>query len=256
MRTGAVLPASKALPPDLVARLRASLERLNPGGGRIGLAVSGGPDSMAMLLLAHQAIPGQFEVATINHGLRAEAADECALVAVECAERGGACAVLAVTEQESSFRADPAVPNLGKIAREEIDRRAERLGVPGLAVGLALRLRSPDGTTYAERIDAAKTEKQLSEIFEDFIGMVPLGKRLFAGYNPVRTGGPMQVSIAFAEAHAQHIALGAQGQTGVRRQQGRREHDQGGKNQQAATNAASLPRKVLNHSRHARCPHH
>jgi hypothetical protein len=31
---------------------------------------------------------------------------------------------------------------------------------------------------------------------------VPLGRRLFAGYNPVRTGGPMQVSIDFAERHA------------------------------------------------------
>jgi hypothetical protein len=113
------------------------------------------------------------------------------------------CAVLAVTDQESSFRADPAVPNLGKIARDEIDRRAERLGVPKLAVGLALRLRSPAGSTYAERIDAARTERELSEIFEDFISMVPLGVRLFAGWNPVRTGGPMQVSIAFAEAHAQ-----------------------------------------------------
>jgi hypothetical protein len=32
--------------------------------------------------------------------------------------------------------------------------------------------------------------------------MVPLGQRLFADWNPVRTGGPMQVSIAYAEAHA------------------------------------------------------
>jgi hypothetical protein len=32
--------------------------------------------------------------------------------------------------------------------------------------------------------------------------MVPLGKRLFGSFNPVRTGGPMQVSIAFAEEHA------------------------------------------------------
>ncbi len=113
------------------------------------------------------------------------------------------CAVLAVTEQESSVQADPPVPNLGRIAREEIDRRAERLVVPKFAVSLALQLRSPDGKTYGERIDAVKTEKALSEIFEDFIGMVPLGKRLFAGWNPVRTGGPMQVSIAFAEKHAQ-----------------------------------------------------
>jgi Protein of unknown function (DUF1615) len=113
------------------------------------------------------------------------------------------CAVLAVTEQESSFRADPAVPNLGKIARAEIDRRAERAGVPALAVDFALKLRSSAGKSYGERIDAVWTERELSEIFEDFIGMVPLGKRLFADWNPVRTGGPMQVSIAFAEAHAQ-----------------------------------------------------
>jgi hypothetical protein len=32
--------------------------------------------------------------------------------------------------------------------------------------------------------------------------MVPLGRRLFAGWNPVRTGGPMQVAIDFAERHA------------------------------------------------------
>jgi hypothetical protein len=38
-------------------------------------------------------------------------------------------------------------------------------------------------------------------MFEDFIGAVPLGRQLFADLNPVRTGGPMQVSITFAEAH-------------------------------------------------------
>jgi len=32
--------------------------------------------------------------------------------------------------------------------------------------------------------------------------MVPLGERLFARLNPVRTGGPMQVGIAFSEEHA------------------------------------------------------
>jgi uncharacterized protein DUF1615 len=33
--------------------------------------------------------------------------------------------------------------------------------------------------------------------------MAPMGQRLFSGWNPVRTGGPMQVSIEFAERHAQ-----------------------------------------------------
>jgi len=109
------------------------------------------------------------------------------------------CAVLAIVEQESTYRVDPAVPQLGKIASEEIDQRAEKLGLPRLLVHAALQLHSKDGRSYGERIDAAKTEKELSDTFEDFIGLVPLGQRLFGGYNPVRTGGPMQVSIAFAE---------------------------------------------------------
>ena len=33
--------------------------------------------------------------------------------------------------------------------------------------------------------------------------MVPLGRQLFGTLNPVRTGGPMQVSIAFAQANAE-----------------------------------------------------
>jgi outer membrane receptor protein involved in Fe transport len=42
------------------------------------------------------------------------------------------CAVLAVTEQESTFRADPAVPNLAKISRDEIFKRADDAGVPAV----------------------------------------------------------------------------------------------------------------------------
>ena len=117
------------------------------------------------------------------------------------ASTSNVCAVLAVTEQESTYSADPAVPNLPKVARAEIQRRAQRLGVPELAVNLALKLRSPDGSSYDERLDAVRTERDLSVMFEQFIDEVPLGKQLFANYNPVHTGGPMQVSVAFAEAH-------------------------------------------------------
>jgi hypothetical protein len=112
------------------------------------------------------------------------------------------CAVLAVTDQESGFRADPPVPRLATLAREEIFRRADAANVPAVAVRLALQLNSPDGHSWDDRIDAVKTERELSAIYEEFIAQVPLGKRLLAGYNPVRTGGPMQVSIAYAEAHA------------------------------------------------------
>ena len=112
------------------------------------------------------------------------------------------CSVLAVAQQESNYQADPAVPGLSKIAWQEIDRRAERVHVPAFLVHTALKITSPNGKSYSERLDTVKTEKQLSAIFDDFIGMVPMGQTLFGSLNPVHTGGPMQVSIAFAAAHA------------------------------------------------------
>ena len=112
------------------------------------------------------------------------------------------CGVLAVTDQESNFQVDPAVPGLPAIARREIEARAARHHIPQLLVSAALELQSPDGRSYGERLDRARTEKELSELFEDFIREVPLGERLFGNMNPVRTGGPMQVSIAFAERQA------------------------------------------------------
>jgi hypothetical protein len=116
--------------------------------------------------------------------------------------RDNICAVLAVIAQESMFQVDPTVPDLPVIARREIDRRASSHGVPEFVVGAALDLRSPDGRTYGERLAHAHTEEALSDLYEDFIGMVPLGTRLFGGLNPIRTVGPMQVSVAYAERFA------------------------------------------------------
>jgi hypothetical protein len=116
--------------------------------------------------------------------------------------RENVCAVIAVTEQESNFQVNPVVPGLGAIAWKEIDRRAEHAGLPRMVVHAALGLKSSNGRTYSERIDAARTEKDLSNIYEDFIGSVPLGRRLFSDWNPVRTRGPMQVNIAFAQSYS------------------------------------------------------
>ena len=113
------------------------------------------------------------------------------------------CAVLAVTEQESTYTANPAVPGLGKIAIGEIETRAARYRIPAFVVRGALRLESPNGESWQARIARVRTEKELSDLFEEMIAKVPMGSRLLARANPVRTGGPMQVSIAFAEAHAQ-----------------------------------------------------
>jgi hypothetical protein len=113
--------------------------------------------------------------------------------------RENVCAVVAVIEQESGFQVDPIVPGLGSIARKEIDSRAARAHVPQVIVNGVLLLKSSDGRTYGERIDAAHTEKDLSDAYEDLIGAVPLGRTLFAERNPIRTRGPMQVNVTFAQ---------------------------------------------------------
>ena len=59
---------------EQVARFRADLEALTGGAPeRLGVAVSGGPDSLALLLLAHAAYPGRVHAATVDHGLRPKA---------------------------------------------------------------------------------------------------------------------------------------------------------------------------------------
>ncbi len=112
------------------------------------------------------------------------------------------CAAIAVIGQESTFRADPPVAGLPQIARAEIDRRAAVLRVPRFLVDAALAIHAPDGRSYAQHLAGVRTENQLSDLFEQMIGAVPMGRRLLGGLNPVHTAGPMQVSVAFAQSHA------------------------------------------------------
>ncbi|HEX5277625.1 MAG TPA: DUF1615 domain-containing protein [Fluviicoccus sp.] len=111
------------------------------------------------------------------------------------------CAALSIIEQESTWQADPVVPGLDKIVWKEIDKRAAKYHVPLLAVKAAFLKSSPDGRSYKARVDALRTEKQMNDLFEDMATdaqklHLPLGLK-----NPIRTGGPMQVSIEFAEGH-------------------------------------------------------
>jgi tRNA(Ile)-lysidine synthase len=71
------------LTPDqaILDRFRADLDPLVTPEQRIGVAVSGGPDSLALLLLVAAARPGLVEAATIDHGLRDESAAEAGMVA-------------------------------------------------------------------------------------------------------------------------------------------------------------------------------
>lgn len=99
---------------EAVQRFRADLEGLTGDtSGKLGVAVSGGPDSLALLLLAHAAWPGRVETATVDHRLRAESAGEAAGVAVLCARIGVPHTILTAAWKET-----PA-GNLPAKARDE-----------------------------------------------------------------------------------------------------------------------------------------
>jgi tRNA(Ile)-lysidine synthase len=111
---------SPAADQALVERFKDALDRLCPfwpDRGKVGLAVSGGPDSLGMMLLAEAAIPQQFEVATVDHGLRPEAADECAWVADVCAARSIPCTILKVEVEPGNIQANARAARYAALGR-------------------------------------------------------------------------------------------------------------------------------------------
>src|SRR5690348_1434690 len=80
--------------PDVLARLSSELDRLIVAEAKLGIAVSGGPDSMALLLLGAAARPGRVEAATVDHALRPESRAEAELVAGVCGRLGVPHAIL------------------------------------------------------------------------------------------------------------------------------------------------------------------
>jgi tRNA(Ile)-lysidine synthase len=76
------------LEPDFLGRFRAALCKLNSADDRLLCGVSGGPDSLALLVLAQQVLPGRLVAATVDHQLRTESADEAQIVAEICRNLG------------------------------------------------------------------------------------------------------------------------------------------------------------------------
>lgn len=96
----------------------------------LGLAVSGGPDSTALLLLAAAAFPGQVEAASIDHGLRPESAAEAAWVAQLCASLDVPHRILCVDVAPGNIQAEARRARYSALG----DWVAER-GLEALATG-------------------------------------------------------------------------------------------------------------------------
>lgn len=108
-------------------------------GGTVVAAVSGGPDSMAMLHVLDELSPElgiAMAVAHLDHGFRPEAAEESRFVAAE-AERLGLPFLSEKAALKESLRENPEnKQNAARNARYEfLDRAADRLGASRIAVG-------------------------------------------------------------------------------------------------------------------------
>ena len=117
----------------LVDRFRADLNALIAPGARIGIAVSGGPDSMALLLLAAAVRPGDVEAATVDHALRDGSRQEAEMVAELCEQLDVPHAILTAHWNEKPATA------IQERARAERYRLlgfwAEERGLDALAMG-------------------------------------------------------------------------------------------------------------------------
>lgn len=117
----------------LVERFAADLDALVAPGARVGVAVSGGPDSLALLLLAASARPGLVASATVDHSLRPESALEAEQVSSACALLGVPHATLRIEWSEA-----PSA-NLQSRAREAryaaLGRWAAEEGLAAVATG-------------------------------------------------------------------------------------------------------------------------
>lgn len=89
-------PTSAAeLNPATVARFWRDLAGLaDPDSARLLVAVSGGPDSLALLFLTHAVLGDRCCAATVDHGLRPESTEEAQWVSELCATRGIAHTIL------------------------------------------------------------------------------------------------------------------------------------------------------------------
>jgi tRNA(Ile)-lysidine synthase len=118
-------------PAEAVQRFAADLGALLAANEPLGIAVSGGPDSLALLLLAAAARPGMVECATVDHGLRDGSRAEAEMVASVCDRLGVPHRILVADW------IDPPTANIQAEARTMryrlLSEWAEQAGLPAIA---------------------------------------------------------------------------------------------------------------------------
>jgi tRNA(Ile)-lysidine synthase len=104
-----------------------------PAEGPLLVAVSGGPDSVALLLLVRETLGARCVAATVDHGLRAEAAGEAAWVARLCATLGVPHAVLTGALPERDGRTRNLSARARALRYALLRAHAERIGAAAIA---------------------------------------------------------------------------------------------------------------------------
>lgn len=122
--------ASQAIRATTRAATKPGAGPLAASPAKLGLAVSGGPDSTALLLLAAAALPGRVEAATVDHGLRPGSAREAADVAALCVRLGVAHAILPVAVAPGNVQAEARAARYAALAGW-----CEARGLAALATG-------------------------------------------------------------------------------------------------------------------------
>jgi tRNA(Ile)-lysidine synthase len=114
----------------LVDRFRKDLDALIAPGARFGIAVSGGPDSLALLLLTAAAMPDRVEAATVDHALRAGSREEADMVAGLCEKLAIPHAIFTVdwpVKPESALQAQARDARYALLARWVRERGLDAL---------------------------------------------------------------------------------------------------------------------------------
>lgn len=123
-------------PAEAVARFRRDLgELIDVAQDRVLVAVSGGADSIALLLLAHAALGDRCSAATVDHGIRDASAGEARHVAMLCAQRGIGHAILSGPLPQRVGRTMNLSARARLLRYTLLDRHAADVGEAWLATG-------------------------------------------------------------------------------------------------------------------------